>query len=145
MRFENPANGYVEKVTAAPLWCLLFGCVYFAVKGVWTHAVAALALAIFTVGITWLVYPFFATQIMRTHYLRRGWIELPDRPQEPYVEGSVKPRSTVGRAVLIALAVLLVIAAASLVVAVKQDMTGSGTTAAVSSPPAVGHSPGARR
>jgi hypothetical protein len=23
MRFENPANGYVEEVTNAPLWCLL--------------------------------------------------------------------------------------------------------------------------
>jgi hypothetical protein len=71
MRFENPSNGYVEEVTLAPLWCLLFGCIYFAVKGVLTHAVAALLLAFFTFGLSWLIYPFFASQIMRTHYLRR--------------------------------------------------------------------------
>jgi hypothetical protein len=79
MRFENPSNGYVEEVTLAPLWCLVFGCIYFAVKGVWTHAVAALLLAFVTFGLSWLIYPFFASQIMRTHYLRRGWIELGDR------------------------------------------------------------------
>lgn len=133
MRFENPANGYVEKVTAAPLWCLLFGCVYFAVKGVWTHAVAALA--IFTLGISWLVYPCFVTQIMRTHYLRRGWIELRDQQQEPSIQGSIQPRSEIGRAILITLAVLLMIAAASLAAAVKQDLTGGATSVPVSSPP----------
>jgi hypothetical protein len=101
MRFENPANGYVEEITAAPLRCLLFGCVYIAVKGVWTHAVAALALAIFTLGISWLVYPFFATQIMQTHYLRRGWIELRDQQQESFIQGSAQPRSKIGRAILI--------------------------------------------
>jgi hypothetical protein len=81
MRFKHPANGYVEEVSLAPLWCLLFGFIYFAVKGVWTHAVAGLALSIFTFGISWLIYPFFANQIMRAHYLRRGW--LPD-DNEPF-------------------------------------------------------------
>ena len=76
MRFKNPANGYIEEVNYAPLWCLLFGSIYFAVKGVWTHAVVSLLLALGTAGISWLIYPFFATQIMRTNYLRRGWIEL---------------------------------------------------------------------
>jgi len=78
MRFKNPANGYVEEVNNAPLWCLLFGCIYLAVKGVWTHAVAAALLAFFSYGISWLIYPFFANQIIRTNYLRRGWVELPD-------------------------------------------------------------------
>jgi len=49
------------------------GCLYFAAKGVWTHAVAGLFLALLTGGISRLVYPFFATRIMRTHYLRKGW------------------------------------------------------------------------
>jgi hypothetical protein len=48
MRFENPASGYVEDISYAPIWCLLFGFVYFAAKGVWTHAVGGAVLAIST-------------------------------------------------------------------------------------------------
>ena len=44
IRFGNPANGYEEAVGTPWIWCLLFGCVYFAAKGIWTHAVAALLL-----------------------------------------------------------------------------------------------------
>jgi hypothetical protein len=71
--FRNPANNYVEPIGTPWLWCLLFGCIYFAVRGVWTHAVGAALLAIFTAGISWLIYPLFARQIVETHYLRRGW------------------------------------------------------------------------
>jgi hypothetical protein len=73
-RFRNLANGYEETTDRAGLWCLLFGFVYFAVKGVWTHAVAGLALAIVTAGASWFVYPFFAQQILEKHYLRNGWV-----------------------------------------------------------------------
>lgn len=76
MKFKNPANDYVETVSGAWFWVLLFGVIYFAVKGVWTHALVSLILAICTAGISWLLYPFFASSIMRTHYLRRGWIEI---------------------------------------------------------------------
>ena len=48
--FRNPANGYEETAELAWLWCLLFGCFYFAAKGVWTHPVAAFFLAIVTYG-----------------------------------------------------------------------------------------------
>ena len=72
------------------LWCLLFGCIYFAAKGIWTHAVAAFLLAIFTLGLSWLIYPLFARQIVRTHYLRRGWQQVDeeglaqiDHPHQP--------------------------------------------------------------
>ncbi len=77
MRFRNPSNGYVEKVSGfAWFWVLLFGCIYFAVKGVWTHAVAGFILAFMTVGVSWLIYPLFASGIMRKHYLRKGCIEI---------------------------------------------------------------------
>jgi hypothetical protein len=33
-------------------------------------------LAIFTAGFLWLIYPFFARQIVETHYLRRGWLAV---------------------------------------------------------------------
>jgi hypothetical protein len=73
MTFRNPANGYEEQYDQAWLWCLLFGGFYFAAKGIWTHAVVGLGLAVMTVGLSWFVYPFFAEQIVRRHYLRRGW------------------------------------------------------------------------
>jgi ribosomal protein S27E len=77
MMFKNPANGYTEEV-ARDAWAyvLLFGCLYFAVKGVWTHAVAGFVLAFLTCGMSWLVYPFFANKIMKNHYLRKGWIQV---------------------------------------------------------------------
>jgi hypothetical protein len=76
MCFKNPQNGYTEGITGAGIWTLLFGCIYFAIKGVWTHAIAGLILAFMTMGISWLIYPFFASGIMRKHYLRKGWVEV---------------------------------------------------------------------
>lgn len=71
--FVNSANGHVERIDSVWIWVLLLGCIYFAAKGVWTHAVAGLLAAIVTGGLSWLAYPFFAKRIMRTHYLRKGW------------------------------------------------------------------------
>jgi hypothetical protein len=79
LQFQNPENGFVEEVSNAPLFVLLFGCFYFAAKGVWTHAVAGFLAAFCTCGLSWLIYPFFADQIMRTHYLRKGWVLYSDR------------------------------------------------------------------
>jgi len=74
MIFENTQNGYRETASGfAWLWCLLFGFLYFAVKGIWTHAVASFVLALLTWGVSWLIYPFFANGIVRTSYLKRGW------------------------------------------------------------------------
>jgi len=75
--FVNPANGHVERINDAWAWVLVFGGFYFAAKGVWNHAVIGLALAVLTGGLSWLVYPIFAARIMRTHYLRKGW--MPER------------------------------------------------------------------
>jgi len=76
MQFRNPANGYIESADVPFLWCLLFGCFYFAVKGIWTHALVSAVLAVCTFGFSWLVYPFFAREIVRRSYLRRGWSEV---------------------------------------------------------------------
>ena len=78
-RFRNPSNGYEENVGRAWLWCLLFGPVYFAAKGIWGHAAISLLLAILTsyvfgFFISWFIYPFFANAIVRKHYLRNGWV-----------------------------------------------------------------------
>ncbi|MBB1127249.1 hypothetical protein [Thiospirillum jenense] len=77
MKFRNPSNGYTEKVSSvAWLWVLLFGTIYFIIKGVWTHALVSFIFALLTAGISWLIYPFFASSIMRRHYLKKGWIEV---------------------------------------------------------------------
>jgi len=88
MRFQNPANGYVETVTRAGEANFWAGPFYFASKGVWSHAVMSTVLGIMTFGVSALIYPYYAQQIMRTHYLRMGWIELseseqPDPPTGP--------------------------------------------------------------
>jgi hypothetical protein len=74
--FRNPANGYEEAVGTPWLPCLLFGCIYFAARGIWTHAAASLLLTFVTFGMSWFIYPFFARQIVETNYLRRGWIRV---------------------------------------------------------------------
>lgn len=77
LQFKNPMNGYVERVPRDVwVYVLLFGGLYFLAKGVWTHAAASFAAAFLTFGISWLVYPFFAKKIMRSHYLRNGWIPV---------------------------------------------------------------------
>ena len=51
MMFKNPSNDFVQE-TSSPLswlWVFLFGFLYFAVKGIWTHAVANFILVICTV------------------------------------------------------------------------------------------------
>jgi hypothetical protein len=91
-RFRNPANGYVEEIGAPWIWCLLFGCIYFAARGIWTHAVAAFLLALFTWGLSWLIYPFFAREIVEHHYLRRGWIPVgPTVDYDDYDDEELEP------------------------------------------------------
>lgn len=73
IKFKNPSNGFVEESSSPWLWCLLFGTFYFMFKGVWTHAVLSFIVAVFTGGLSWLIYPFFAKQILITHYNKMGW------------------------------------------------------------------------
>jgi len=76
--FQNPKNGYVEKAytSVSWLWLLLFGVFYFALKGIWGHAIISFVLAFLTGGISWLIYPFFTYRIVRKHFLRKGWIPV---------------------------------------------------------------------
>lgn len=76
MKFRNPLNGYEEKARCPWLWCLMFGSLYFAVRGIWSHAVISLVFAVTTGGVSWIIYPFFASGIVRKNYLRRGWEQI---------------------------------------------------------------------
>ncbi len=73
--FTNPSNNITVQISSeiSWLWVLLFGPIYWAIKGVWTHVVAGFCLAIVTFGISVLVYPFFTYSILRKHYINKGW------------------------------------------------------------------------
>jgi hypothetical protein len=76
MKFQNPANNYVESSSSPWLWTLLFGFFYFLFKGIWVHAVLSFCLAGITFGFSWLIYPFFSGKIIENYYLRKGWMRL---------------------------------------------------------------------
>ena len=75
--FKNPANEKnIEVIEGAFLWTILLGPLFFVIKGVWVHALISLVLALVTFGISWFMYPFTSHNILRSHYLNRGWIEI---------------------------------------------------------------------
>ena len=78
MKFKNKTNGYIEKVSSPVswLWVLLFGPIYWVVKGVWRHAVIHFILFLISFGILHLIYPFFTYSILKKHYLKNGWEEI---------------------------------------------------------------------
>ena len=101
-KFQNPANGYEEEAGwLGPFFGALFFCpVYFAVKGLWTHAVAVLliitlaafmgSLGILLVFLVWVVYALLAPALVEESYLKRGWIPVDEQSsgRSPEVAGN---------------------------------------------------------
>ena len=79
MTFKHPLNGYTEHGggVLSVLWCLLFGPIYLALRGLWGHALLWIVLAGFTHGISALFYPLFAPALVNAWYRRRGWEAVP--------------------------------------------------------------------
>ena len=78
-RFKNSSNDYIEIASSlAWLWTLLWAPLYFAFKGIWSHAVVSLVLGICTIRLSSIVYAFFANSIVRNNYSKKGWIKLKD-------------------------------------------------------------------
>jgi hypothetical protein len=75
MQFAHPLNRYVVKVRVPWLWTLVFGPLYLAFHEAWGQALISFVVACATVGLSWVVYPFFARRIVRNAYLRKGWQE----------------------------------------------------------------------
>lgn len=73
--FINPQNHHQEDVGIAWLWALLFGPIYFAYKRCYGHALISLVLASISMGLSSVIYAFFAHNIVRNNYLTKGWIE----------------------------------------------------------------------
>lgn len=84
MKFRNPVNGHIEEKSLPALWVLLFGALYFLVSGIWIHALIMLVVAIslyaamgapatILVILMNLIYCAFASTIVESYYLRKGW------------------------------------------------------------------------
>ena len=73
LKFKNPQNGYIVTTDSHGAYTLLFGGLYFAKHGAWGQAVIAFIVSIFTAGIAWVIYPFFARKSIQDTYLRKGW------------------------------------------------------------------------
>lgn len=87
MQFKNPENGYTEEKSAPWLWALLFGGLYFIACGLWAPFIIWLLLAIVlyaSMGPPATIFMFFiaivfavlAPGLVRSSYLRKGWIEV---------------------------------------------------------------------
>ena len=87
MEFRDPETGTVEIATTGVswLWAFLWPPLYYAVKGIWTHAIVSFlvawlvgwvtfGLATFVIG---MIYAIMNTNIVRNHYLGKGWSEVP--------------------------------------------------------------------
>jgi hypothetical protein len=75
--FRDPHTGATTRVTKrGSFWfTFLFGVFYLLYKEIWLHAAIAAILAIFTYGLSWLIYPFFAYRIIVDNYRRKDWVE----------------------------------------------------------------------
>ena len=51
------------------LWCLMFGCFYYACKGMWGMAVVSL----FTLNGLLIIMPIMNRSLVRKHYENMGW------------------------------------------------------------------------
>lgn len=74
--FKNPRTGDQVSIEKAGLWTFLFGPLYFAHRGIWSHAAISFVVALVTYGVGWLVYPFFARGILRKHLVAQGWTAI---------------------------------------------------------------------
>lgn len=123
MKFTNPTNNYSVYVEIAPLWCFLFGPLYFLASGIWRHflllgIISGIILGagnmviskraqqeisavvyqnqdftaekaekvtqynnkviLWTLGILFAttgIYACYVNEIVRHHYLQKGWVE----------------------------------------------------------------------
>lgn len=102
--FENPANKYREKVGSGSAAAVFFFGVFFLLyKGLWSHALAWIALVgvfpaitepalvVFTLPLVSIFYALAAQKILAARYLKNGWIEIPqgDAIQPPTAETSL--------------------------------------------------------
>lgn len=82
-RFRNPQNGYSERVTPLSiLGAFLLGPIWFALQGLWAHALIELLLVMLFSGfllfwpllaLAWIAYALAGPWLLSRAYLRNGW------------------------------------------------------------------------
>ncbi len=82
-RFRNPANGYAVSVTPlSVLGAFLLGPIWFALQGLWAHALIELAAILLISGfflfwpllaVVWVLYALAAPFLLSRFLLRNGW------------------------------------------------------------------------
>lgn len=92
--FENPQNGWRERIPhLAWLWMLLFGIFYMGARMLWGPALVTLgilfaaflivpSLLLSVIVIVWIVAATQAQNLIRSHYMPKGWIEIDTLDQE---------------------------------------------------------------
>jgi len=71
----NPKNGAREQTWTGFSWpCLFFGVFWFLYKHLYGWAIISFLAAVFTYGIAWLFFPFFANAVHRASLLRSGYV-----------------------------------------------------------------------
>ena len=72
MKFKNPQNNYVEKVSSplSWLWVLLFGPIYWAIQGVWRHAVVHFVFHDFSITLSY-IFPNNDKKYAKYSYYRQ--------------------------------------------------------------------------
>lgn len=89
MRFQNGKNGYIEEKTVPWFWTILFGGIYFLVNGLWAGFLIWFLIGAFLFAsmgpaatllmiVLGLIMSAFAPSLIRSSYLRRGWVQIDD-------------------------------------------------------------------
>ena len=76
MEFRNPSTGEIINIKNGAVWSLIFGVFYFLYKKVLNWALIAAVLAFLTVGISWVILPFFTNKILQKHFIKEGFTQI---------------------------------------------------------------------
>ena len=75
----HPINNYPEPIYTGFSWPnLFFGFFWFLYKGMWAWAIIFSFSAMFTLGISNLIFPFFANQLHQKNLLKSGYLGKPN-------------------------------------------------------------------
>ncbi|MEO7859509.1 MAG: SHOCT domain-containing protein [Nitrospirales bacterium] len=76
----HPLNDSTEEIWDGFSWpCLCCGFLWYMYKGMWGWGIIALILAFGTLGISWLIFPFFANEQHARSLLQRGYVNESQR------------------------------------------------------------------
>ena len=74
----HPINNYPEPIYTGFLGLTFFGFFWFLYKGMWAWAIICCFSAMFTLGISNLIFPFFANQLHQKNLLKSGYLGKPN-------------------------------------------------------------------